>query len=82
MLLKILGNVIKDSGECSRGFHGMFEKIPGNFRRFQGILLKILENVRADSRESKFLEILLVFYQILQLNCYESMEKTITEQFF
>ena len=30
MLLKILGNVIKDSGECSRGFQGMFEKIPGN----------------------------------------------------
>ena len=63
----------------------MFEKIPGNFRRFQGMLLKILENVRADSGNLNFdlfLEILLVFYQILQSNCYETMEKTITEQFF
>ena len=30
MLLKIPKNVIKDSGEYSRRFQGMFEKFPGN----------------------------------------------------
>ena len=30
MLKKIPGNVRKDSRECSRGFRGMFHKIPGN----------------------------------------------------
>ena len=49
MLLKILGNVIKDSGECSRGFQGMFEKISGMFQ-------KIPENNIKDSgeRSSRF----------------------------
>ena len=40
MLKKIPGNVIKDSGECSRRFRGMLLKIPGN--------------VPEDSGESKF----------------------------
>ena len=30
MLLKILGNIIKNSAECSGGFHGKYEKILGN----------------------------------------------------
>ena len=64
----------------------MFKKIPGNVqenfgecsRRFQGMFKKIPGNLIFNL----FLEILLVFYQILLLNCYETMEKTITEQFF
>ena len=40
MLLKILGNVIKDSGECSRGFQGMFEKISGNVQNIPGNVIK------------------------------------------
>ena len=41
LLLNLLGNVIKDSRECSRGFPGMFEKFPGNlnFDLFLEILL-------------------------------------------
>ena len=37
--------------------------------------MKILRDVKEDSGESKFCEILLVKY------CYKTMEKTITEQF-
>ena len=33
---KIPGNVIKDSGECSRRFRGMLLKIPGNAREDSG----------------------------------------------
>ena len=73
MLKKIPGNVPEDSGECSRGFRGIFEKIPGNvqedsgqcFRRFRGMFEKIPGNLNLDL----FCEILLIFYQILQLNC-------------
>ena len=61
----------------------MFQKIPRNFpedsrecsRKFERILMKILRDVKEDSGESKFCEILLVKY------CYKTMEKTITEQF-
>ena len=35
MLLKIRGNAIKDSGKCSRGYRGMFRKIPGNAFNFK-----------------------------------------------
>ena len=57
----------------------MLLKIPGNIpensgecsRRFQGMFKKIPGNLIFDL----FLEILLVFYQILLLNCYETMEK-------
>ena len=76
---KIPGNVIKVSGECSRRFGVMFEKIPGNVpvdsgecsSGFRGMFKKIPGNLNFDL----FLEILLVFYQILLLNCYETMEK-------
>ena len=74
----IPGNVIKDSGECSRRFRGMFKKIQGNVRadsgecseRFRGMFKKIAVNLNFDL----FLEILLAFYQILLLNCYETMK--------
>ena len=75
IIKKIPRNVPEDSRECYQRFREMFEKIPGN--------------VQATSREWKllenfdlFLEILLVFYQFLLLNCYKVMEKTITQQFF
>ena len=69
----ILGNVEEDSGKCYRRFRGMFEKIPGNVsedsgecsRRFRRMLKKILGNLNLDL----FCEILLLFYQILELNC-------------
>ena len=55
----ILGNVPKDFGERSRGFWGMFKKIPGNVRkdsgesskRFPGMFKKILGNVEENSEE-------------------------------
>ena len=64
MFDKILGKVIKDSGECSRRFQGILlkipgqlEKIPGNARedsgecsrRFQGMFQRIPGNIPADS---------------------------------
>ena len=61
---KISGNVIKDSGESSRTFREMFQKIPGNINF------------------DLFLEILLVFYQILLLNYYKTMEKSKENIFF
>ena len=30
MFKKVPGNVVKDSGEYSKGFRGMFEQIPGD----------------------------------------------------
>ena len=96
------GNVRKDSGECSRRFRGMFKRIPANAqedsgkcsRGFRGMFKRILGNIRkesgkcsADSGEcltrfwgmfkripgnlnlDLFCEILLIFYQILQLKC-------------
>ena len=78
MFEKILGNVQKDSGECSRRFRGMFEKIPGNVqkdsgecsKRFRGMFQKIPGNLNLDL----FCEILLIFYQILQLNDVKTKE--------
>ena len=72
--------------ECSKRFLEMFGKISGNVleilrecsKRFQRVFQKILENVQKDSLESKVmfsLENLSHFYQILQLNCYKTMEK-------
>ena len=69
---KIPGNVPEDSRECSQRFWGMIEKIPGNVRkdsgecsrRFRGMFEGITENLNLDL----FCEILLTFYQILQLN--------------
>ena len=73
MFKKFPGNVQENSRECFRRFRGMFEKIPGNvqdnsvecFRRFRGMFEKIPGNLNLDL----FCEILLIFYQILQLNC-------------
>ena len=57
--MSIPGNAQEDSGECSKRFRGMFEKIPGNVRkdsgecskRFREMLKKIPGNVRKDSGE-------------------------------
>ena len=87
-LQKILGNVIWDSRECSRRFWEMLLKILGKVqcsRRFWRMLLKIWGNVSEDSGEHKFRFILwniAYFYQILLLNCYKTMEKTFSDQFF
>ena len=56
----------------------MLKKIPGNVQRdseecstrFQGMLQKILGNPNLDL----FCEILLIFYQILQLKCEKTKE--------
>ena len=65
MLKKIPGNVLEDSGECSKRFRGMFPKILDNVpedsgecsRRFRGMLKKIPGNLNLDL----FCEILLIF---------------------
>ena len=52
----MLGNVQKDSGDCSKKFQGMFKKIPGNvqedsrecLKKFRAIFKKILGNVSKD----------------------------------
>ena len=72
MLLRIPGNAREDSGEYSRRFRGMFQKILGNVPEdsqecssgFRGMFKKIPGNLNFDL----FLEILLVFYQILGKN--------------
>ena len=75
MFKRIPGNVPQDSGECSKRFRGMFEEIPGNVqedsgecsKRFWGMFKKISWNLNLDLE--LFCEILLIFYQILQLKC-------------
>ena len=72
-------------GECSKRFRGMFQKIPGNAqedsgnvrqdsgecsKRFRGMFEKIPGNLNLDL----FCEILLIFYQILQLNGVKTKE--------
>ena len=77
-LKKIPENVPKDSGECSKRFWGMFKTIPGNVqedsgecsKRFRGMFERIPRNLNLDL----FCEILLIFYQILQLNCEKTKE--------
>ena len=34
--MSISGNAQEDSGECSKRFRGMFEKIPGNVKKDSG----------------------------------------------
>ena len=58
MFEEIRGNVQEDSGECSKRFWGMLKKISGNL------------NLDLDL----FCEILLIFYQILQLKCEKTKE--------
>ena len=55
MFEKIPGNVLEDSGECSRRFRGMFERIPGNVNLdlFCEILLIILSNSAINLRKKK-----------------------------
>ena len=73
MFTRIPGNAQEHSGESSKGFRGMLKKISGNnlkdfeecSRRFREMFEKIPGNLNLDL----FCEILLIFYQILQLNC-------------
>ena len=73
MFTRIPGNILEDSGEYSHfSIPGNAQKDSGQCsRRFQGMFKKILWNLNFDL----CLEILLVFYQILLLNCYKTMEK-------
>ena len=77
---------MKNGMQVMRGTRGMFTWILGNLLEdsgnvlilaFRGMLEKIPGNLNFDL----FLEIFLVFHQIFLLNCYKTMEKTITEQF-
>ena len=78
MFKEIPRNVQEDSKECSKRFRGMYNKIPGNVRddsgecsrRFLGRLKKISRNLNLDL----LCEILLIFDQILQLNCEKAKE--------
>ena len=69
MLLKTLESFPGDSRECLRRFREMFQKIPG---KIAGRFEQITWNLKFDL----FLEILLVVYQILLLNCCKTMQKT------
>ena len=72
MFTKIPGNLLEDSGECC------YFIIPGNVeedsgecsRRFRGMFERIPGNLNLDL----FCEILLISYQILQLNCEKTNE--------
>ena len=72
MFTRIPGNLFEDSGKC------YYFKIPGNVeedsgkcsRKFWGMFKKIPGNLTLDL----FCEILLIFYQILQLNCARTKE--------
>ena len=65
MFTRIPGNLLEDSAEC------YCFNIPGNVpgdsgecsRRFRGVLKKVSRNLNLDL----FCEILLIFYQILQI---------------
>ena len=78
MFEEISENVQEDSGKCSKRLRRMFKTIPGNVRedsgecsrRFQEKLKKISGNLNLDL----FCEILLIFYQILQLKCEKTKE--------
>ena len=67
MFTRIPGNLLEDSAEC------YCFNIPGNVpgdsgecsRRFRGVLKKVSRNLNLDL----FCEILLIFYQILQIKC-------------
>ena len=72
MFTRIPVNLLKDSGECC------YFIIPGNVeedsgkcsRRFRGMFQKIPGNLNLDL----FCEILLIFYQILELSCGKTKE--------
>ena len=76
----------EDSEECSRRFQRVLSKIPRDVREDSGEcssnFQRMFEKIPANQNFDLFLEILLVFYQFLLLNCYKVMEKTITQQFF
>ena len=75
---KIPGNAQEDSGECSKRFRGMLKKIPGNVRKDSGKYSKrfreMFEKIPGNLNLDLFLEILLIFDQILQLNGVKTKE--------
>ena len=70
MFKRIPGNVRRDSGECSKRFWGMYTNSGECSTGFRGIFKKISANLNLDL----FCEMLLIFYQILQLNCEKAKE--------
>ena len=75
----IPGNIQEESRKCSRRFRGMLLKILGNVIKDSWECPKgfreMFKQISGNLNFVLFLEILLVFYQILLLNCYETMEK-------
>ena len=74
MFQKIPGNIIKDSGECYKRFRGMFLRIPGNVRADSWECSGGFQGMQGNLNFDLFLEIVLVFYQILRLNDDENDE--------
>ena len=78
MFTKIPRNLLEDLRVIILTSRGMFQKIPGNVqidsvecsRRFRRMLKNISGNLNLDL----FCEILLIFYQILQLKCEKTKE--------
>ena len=57
MFQRIPRNVGEDSGECSKGFLGMFEKIGNRMRGTRGMFTRIPENLLEDSGECYYFNI-------------------------
>ena len=79
MFTRIPVNLLENSGECCYFIiRGMLKKIPGNVledsgecsKRLRGMLKKIPGNLNLDL----FCEILLIFFQNLELNCGKTKE--------
>ena len=78
------------SGKCCQAFWGISPSIPGNVLKHSEECRQTFREMFQDSLNLNFdllCQILLIFYQILLLNCYKTKEKTqscppITEQIF
>ena len=83
MLPSILGNIAKHSGECRKTFQGNILKHSEERRQTFREMFQDSLNLNFDL----LCQILIIFYQILLLNCYKTKEQTqscppITEQIF
>ena len=75
MLLKIPGNVRKDSGKCSRRFRQIVDKISKIFEKIPGITDKYSGDCsRKFMKSCLFHETLFILYKSLQLNCDKTKE--------
>ena len=72
MLPSILGNIAKHSGECRKTFQGNILKHSEERRQTFREMFQDSLNLNFDL----LCQILLIFYQILLLNCYKTKEKT------